>query len=171
MKRFTIKENGYDIEEVNKFVDIVIRKLEMLNNENITYKNKISSLEKKLEDVGSIDKKLSNAILAADDAAEQMKRLAKAESTMMIEDAKRNANAIIHEALIEAEKTQNEAATLRKNIIVYKNRVTSLLKAQLEIADELDSIKLEWKKLDFCKSNFIFLYLIHHQVQQVLIFH
>ena len=143
MKRFTIKENGYDIEEVNKFVDIVIRKLEMLNNENITYKNKISSLEKKLEDVGSIDKKLSNAILAADDAAEQMKRLAKVESTMMIEDAKRNANAIIHEALIEAEKTQNEAATLRKNIIVYKNRVTSLLKAQLEIADELDSIKLE----------------------------
>ena len=143
MKRFTIKENGYDVEEVNKFVDIVIRKLEMMKNENDTYKAKIASLEKKIEDVGSIDKKLSSAILAADDAAEQMKRLAKAESTMMIEDAKRNANAIIHEALLEAEKTQNEAATLRKNIIVYKNRVTSLLKAQLDIADELDSIKLE----------------------------
>lgn len=143
MKRFTIKESGYDIEEVNKFVDIVIRKLEMLNNENVTYKNKIASLEKKLEDVGSIDKKLSSAILAADDAAEQMKKLAKAESTMMIGDAKRNANAIIHEALLEAEKAQNEAATLRKNIIVYKNRVTSLLKAQLEIAEDLDSIKLD----------------------------
>ena len=143
MKRFTIKENGYDVEEVNKFVDIVIRKLEMMKNENDTYKAKIASLEKKLEDVGSIDKKLSSAILAADDAAEQMKRLAKAESTMMLEDAKRNANAIIHEALLEAEKTQNEAATLRKNIVVYKNRVTSLLKAQLEIADELDSIKLD----------------------------
>ena len=143
MKRFTIKENGYDVEEVNKFVDIVIRKLEMMKNENDTYKTKIASLEKKIEDVGSIDKKLSSAILAADDAAEQMKRLAKAESTMMIEDAKRNANAIIHEALLEAEKTQNEAATLRKNIVVYKNRVTSLLKAQLEIADELDSIKLD----------------------------
>lgn len=143
MKRFTIKENGYDVEEVNKFVDIVIRKLEMMKNENDTYKAKIASLEKKIEDVGSIDKKLSSAILAADDAAEQMKRLAKAESTMMIEDAKRNANAIIHEALLEAEKTQNEAATLRKNIVVYKNRVTSLLKAQLEIADELDSIKLD----------------------------
>lgn len=143
MKRFTIKENGYDVEEVNKFVDIVIRKLEMMKNENDTYKAKITSLEKKIEDVGSIDKKLSSAILAADDAAEQMKRLAKAESTMMIEDAKRNANAIIHEALLEAEKTQNEAATLRKNIVVYKNRVTSLLKAQLEIADELDSIKLD----------------------------
>lgn len=143
MKRFTIRENGYDIEEVNKFVDIVIRKLEMLNNENIAYRNEIASLEKKIENVDSIDKKLSSAILAADDAAEQMKKLAKAESTMLIEDAKRNANAIIHEALLEAEKAQNEAATLRKNIIVYKNRVTSLLKAQLEIADDLDSIKLE----------------------------
>ena len=143
MKRFTIKENGYDVEEVNKFVDIVIRKLEMMKNENDTYKAKIASLEKKIKELRSIDKKLSSPILAADDAAEQMKRLAKAESTMMIEDAKRNANAIIHEALLEAEKTQNEAATLRKNIVVYKNRVTSLLKAQLEIADELDSIKLD----------------------------
>lgn len=143
MKRFTIKENGYDTEEVNKFVDIVIRKLEMMNAENNNYKAKIASLEKKLEEVGSIDKKLSNAILAADDAAEQMKKLARAESSMMIEDAKRNANAIIHEALLEAEKAQNEAATLRKNITVYKNRVTSLLKAQLEIAEDLDSIKLD----------------------------
>lgn len=143
MKRFTIKQNGYDTEEVNKFVDIVIRKLEMMNAENNNYKAKIASLEKKLEEVGSIDKKLSNAILAADDAAEQMKKLARAESSMMIEDAKRNANAIIHEALLEAEKAQNEAATLRKNITVYKNRVTSLLKAQLEIAEDLDSIKLD----------------------------
>ena len=71
-----------------------------------------------------------------------MKKLAKAESTMILEEAKRNANTIIHEALVEAEKTQNEADTLRKNITVYKNRVKSLLQAQLEIADDLDSIKL-----------------------------
>jgi len=60
----------------------------------------------------------------------------------MIEDAKRNANAIIHEALVEAEKTENEAELLKKNITVYKNRVKSLLQAQLEIAEDLDSIKL-----------------------------
>lgn len=142
MKRFSIVNNGYDIDEVNRFVDIVIRKLEMLNNDNINCKNQISILEKKLEQGGNIDDKLSRAILAAEEAADKMKKLAKAESAMMIEDAKRNANAIIHEALVEAEKTENEVALLKKNITVYKNRVKSLLQAQLEIADDLDSIKL-----------------------------
>ena len=145
MKRFSIVNNGYDIDEVNKFVDIVIRKLEMLNNENITYKKQIETLERKQEQSDNIDERLSKAILAAEEAAENMKKLAKAESTMMIEDAKSNANAIIHEALVEAEKTENETALLKKNITVYKNRVKSLLQAQLEIADDLDSIKLEQK--------------------------
>ena len=135
--------NGYDVEEVNKFVDVVIRRLEILNNENVNYRNKIEELEKKLENSGSIDEKLSGVLLAAEETAEKMKRLAKAESSMMLEDAKRNANAIIHEALVEAEKTENEANLLRKNIIVYKNRVKSLLQAQLEIAEDLDSIKLD----------------------------
>lgn len=142
MKRFSIVDNGYDINEVNKFVDIVIRKLEILNNDNTNLKKELEVLERKLETSGNIDEKLSRAILAAEETADKMKKLAKAESTMMIEDAKRNANAIIHEALIEAEKTQNEAELLRKNITVYKNRVKSLLKAQLEIAEDLDSIKL-----------------------------
>lgn len=142
MKRFSITSNGYDINEVNRFVDVVIRRLETLNNQNIAYKEQIDELESKLESSGSIDEKLSRAILAAEEAADKMKKLAKAESTMILEDAKRNANAIIHEALVEAEKTQNEADLLRKNITVYKNRVKSLLEAQLEIADDLDSIKL-----------------------------
>ena len=142
MKRFSIVNTGYDIDEVNKFVDIVIRKMELLNNENIACKNQIKTLENKLEQSGNIDDRLSRAILAAEEAADKMKKLAKAESTMMIEDAKRNANAIIHEALVEAEKTENEAELLKKNITVYKNRVKSLLQAQLEIAEDLDSIKL-----------------------------
>ncbi len=143
MKRFSIKESGYDIDEVNRFVDIVIKKLESLNNENESYKKKLEDLEKNQKQNEVIEEKLSKAILAAEEAADKMKKLARAESKMMIEDAKRNANAIIHEALLEAEKTENEAIMLRKNITVYKNRVTSLLKAQLEIADELDSIELK----------------------------
>jgi len=142
MKRFSVVENGYDIDEVNKFVDIVIRKLEILNNENIVLKNKNETLENKLSRAETIDARLSSAILAAEEASDNMKKLAKAESTMLIEDAKRNANAIIHEALVESEKTHNEAELLKKNITVYKNRVKSLLQAQLEIAEELDSIKL-----------------------------
>ena len=142
MKRFSIVNNGYDIDEVNKFVDIVIRKLELLNNDNIKCKRQIENLEEQLKQSIKIEDKLSHAILAAEETAEKMKKLAKVESEMLVDDAKRNANAIIHEALVESEKVHNEAEILRKNITVYKNRVKSLLQSQLEIADELDSIKL-----------------------------
>ena len=37
MKRFSIVQNGYDIDEVNRFIDIVIRRLEKLDNENKSY--------------------------------------------------------------------------------------------------------------------------------------
>ena len=101
MKGFNIVDNGYDIGEVNKFVDIVIRKLEQLKDENNAFKKQIEDLEKRQNQDINIDEKLSRAILAAEEAADKMKKLAKAESTMMIEDAKRNANAIIHEALVQ----------------------------------------------------------------------
>ena len=77
-----------------------------------------------------------------EETSDRMKELARRESALIIEDAKRNANAIIHEALVEAEKTELEVNMIRKNIKVYKNRVTSLLQSQLEIADELDKIEI-----------------------------
>ena len=146
MKRFNIVQNGYDVNEVNRFVDIVIKRLETMNNENMALKKENANLKGKLEKKSNTEmseEKFSQAIIAIQETSDKMKELAKAESKMIIEDAKRNANSIVHEALVTAEKTENEANLLRKNINVYKNRVTSLIKAQLEIADDLDKIDLK----------------------------
>ncbi len=142
MKRFTIASNGYNIDEVNKFIDVVIKRLEKLSNENTKLENKVLELEHKLNETGNVDEKLSKAIIAVQETSDKMRELAKAESKMIIEDAKKNANSIIHEALLTAEKTENEALLLKKNITVYKSRVVNLIKAQLDIAEDLDKIEL-----------------------------
>ena len=144
MKRFSIVQNGYDIDEVNRFIDIVIRRLELLDNENKKSLAEIESLQQKLNSSSNqIDnEKISKALLAAQEASERMRSLAKEEAKLILDDAKRNANSIIHEALVEAAKTENEASLLKKNITVYKNRVKNILKSQLEIADEIDKIEL-----------------------------
>ena len=49
MKRFSIVERGYDIDEVNRFIDIVIGRLEKLNTENDTYLANIYKLTEKLQ--------------------------------------------------------------------------------------------------------------------------
>ena len=143
MKRFTITSEGYNIEEVNRFIDVVIKRLEKLNNDNTSLQLKISSLEEKLKSEKLEQTKLSEAILVAQQTSDRIKTLAREEANMIVEEARNNANSIVHEALLTAEKTEHETMLLKKNIIVYKNRIKNIIKAQLEIADDLDKFDLD----------------------------
>ncbi len=143
MKRFTIVQNGYNVEEVNRFIDIVIKRLEKLNNDNSLLQVKISSLVEQLKEKKVEEVKLSEAILAAQQTSDRIKTLAREEANMIVEQAKNNANSIVHEALLNAEKTEHEAMLLKKNITVYKNRVKNIIKSQLEIAEDLDKYDLD----------------------------
>ena len=153
MKRFTVVENGYDVNEVNRFIDIVIRRLEKLNNENNEYYQKITELTKQVEELNNTPQQtettnpnidcLNKAILAVQETADRMKSVAKEESRMIIEDAKRNANSIVHEALVKAENTEIETAMLKKNINIYKNRMKNMLTSQLEMIDDMDKDEIE----------------------------
>ena len=147
MKRFSIVERGYDIDEVNRFIDIVIGRLEKLNTENATYLAKIDKLTEKLQEknsnINSYDvNKLEKAILAVQETNDKLKAVSREEARITIEEAKNNANAIIHEALIKAEKIEHERVILEKNMKIYIERVKSLIETQLRIAEDLDKIEL-----------------------------
>ena len=149
MKRFSIVENGYDVDEVNRFIDIVIGRLEKLNAENASYLEKIDKLNEKIQNIkvnnstDNIDmSKLEKAILAVQETSDKMKEVAREEARVIVEEAKNNANSIVHEALIKAEKTEQERLLLEKNIKVYKERIRSLTEAQLNLVDDLDKIEI-----------------------------
>lgn len=143
MKRFTITKEGYNVDEVNRFIDIVIKRLEKLNTDNSLLQAKISSLEEELNKEKKEEVDLNEILLTAKETSDRIKSLAREEANMIVEEARNNANSIVHEALLTAEKTEQEAMLLRKNITVYKNRVKNIIKSQLEIADELDKYDLD----------------------------
>lgn len=143
MKRFSIVNNGYDIDEVNRFIDIVIGRLEKLNAENTAYSAKIEKLNSKLQENSNNDiNKLEKAILAVQETTDKMKEVAREEARIIVEEAKNNANTIVHEALVNAQKTEQERLLLEKNIKVYKQKMKSLVEGQLELIDELDRIEM-----------------------------
>ena len=148
MKRFSIVNNGYDIDEVNRFIDIVIGRLEKLNAENATYANKIEKLNAKLSEKSNANydvSKLEKTLLAVQETADRVKRAAKEEARVIVEEAKNNANSIVHEALINAQKTEQERALLEKNIKVYKQKVKSLIEGQLELINEVEELEITKK--------------------------
>lgn len=142
MKRFSVVENGYDIDEVNRFIDIVIGRLEKLNAENAAYVAKIDKLNLKLQESKPNEDKLEKAILAVQETADRMKEVSREEARIIVEEAKNNANSIVHEALIRAEKIEHDSMILEKNMKVYKERIKNLLETQLRIAEDLDKIEL-----------------------------
>ena len=142
MKRFSVVENGYDIDEVNRFIDIVIGRLEKLNAENAAYVAKIEKLNLKLQEGRPNEDRLEKAIFAVQETADRMKEISKEEARIIVEEAKNNANTIIHEALVRAEKIEHDSMILEKNMKVYKERIKSLLETQLRIAEDLDKIEL-----------------------------
>lgn len=136
MKRFSIVNNGYNIEEVNKFIDIVIKKLENLSNDNNNYLMQLEQLKKTANQ--NVDLKVAATITAARETTDKMKELAKEEANLIIKEAKDNATAIVHEALVNAQKTEQEYQLLKKKCNVYKVKMETLAKAQLELLQDLE---------------------------------
>ena len=145
MKRFSIVNSGYDVGEVNRFIDIVINRLEKLNAENEAYKEKIAKLNEELANkpTNEVDtSKLEKAIFAIQETSDRIKKASEEEARVIVEEAKNNANSIVHEALINAEKTEQKRILLEKNMRIYKERMRALVESQLNIVDDLDNVEL-----------------------------
>ena len=142
MEKFSTSLTGYRKEEVNKFVDDVVKQVEAIIDALKAKDNEITGLKKDLEHYKGMESTFSRAILVAEDASNQIKRMARDEGGVIVEDAKKNASRIINEALIRAEKTQMETESLKRNIITFKRRIRALIESQLEMVDEMDYMDL-----------------------------
>ena len=79
----------------------------------------------------------------AEDSSNQIKRIAKEEANLIIDNAKKNASQIVNDALIKAEKTEIEVDNLRRSIKLYKARIKEVVSEQLTMVDDVDNIKLD----------------------------
>ena len=140
MEKFSTVLRGYKKEEVNKFVDDVIKQVESMLSELKAKDLELNNLKLSLEKYKNMESTLNRAILLAEDTSSQIKKMAKDEYESIIKDAKRNASKIVNDALIEAERTQMQTITLKRNIITFKKRLKSILENQLEMVDDIDHL-------------------------------
>lgn len=159
MEKFTRVMRGYDPDEVNNFLDQVIKRVEKMiadidaKNKLIVDKNdeirrlklkidEVSALKEKLEQYERMESTLNRAILMAQKTSDQLKIAAHHESEIILDDAKKNASRIVNEALIKAEKIENDADLMKRNINVLKRRLKNIVESQLEIIDDIDKLDI-----------------------------
>jgi cell division initiation protein len=137
-KEFNRGFRGYDEDEVNEFLDQVIKDYEQVIREKKELENKVHELTEKIGHFTSIEETLNKSILIAQEAGEEVKRNAQKEAKLIIKEAEKNADRIINEALSKSRKIAIDIEELKKQSKVFRTRFKMLIEAQLEMLDNDD---------------------------------
>ena len=132
-KEFKKSFRGYNEEEVDEFLDKVIKDYEQLYRENIEIKENIDRLNSKLEHYQHMENTLNNTLIIAQETAEEVKFNAKRTTELMIKEAEVQVQKMIDEASNKVRRMSDEYEGLQKQDQIYRMRVRNLVQAQLEI--------------------------------------
>lgn len=141
-KEFSSKWRGYDEDEVNEFLEQVMKDYENLVGENKELKNELKQTHSQISHFNTIEETLQKSIMTAQEAAEDVRRNSMKESKLIIKEAEKNADRIVNEALSRARRISLEIEDLKKQSKVFRNRFKMLIEAQLDLvnADDWDGL-------------------------------
>lgn len=143
MRNFDTVKRGYDQEQVKDYLDEIINEYEKLLNAKKESDRKVLELSERLEYFKQLENTMNRAIFSAETTSDEIKKVARQEAESLITEAKRNANRIINDALLKAEKASDDADRLKRNVNLLKRRLKSIIEGQLEIIEEMDKIEFE----------------------------
>ncbi|MBS4539718.1 DivIVA domain-containing protein [Clostridium sp. D2Q-11] len=136
-KEFGKGVRGYNIKEVETFLDEIIADYEKLYKENIELKDKMALLNDQLKHYTSIEETLQNTLVVAQKTAEEVNMNAKAKYDNMIKEAEMKAKDIIDSANKEVISINQEYEDSKKEMLLFKMKFKTLLRSQLEMSEEL----------------------------------
>jgi len=130
-KEFSLSFRGYSVEEVNEFLDRLAKDFEQILRENMELKDQVSQLNEKIKSYQKLEETMHNAIVIAQEAAEEVKANANREAELIRREADREAQRIIEDARYRASRILTEHDELIKQAQVFKMRFRSFIEAQL----------------------------------------
>ncbi|MDZ7834209.1 MAG: DivIVA domain-containing protein [Alkalibacterium sp.] len=152
-KEFPVKMRGYDQDEVNDYLDQIIKDYEMLLKQKKETEKKLSLADEKLANYDQMHDSLNKSILVAQEAADRLKLNAEKEADMIAKEAateasnlkheaENNADELLKDAVYKARKIEQETEELRKQSRIFRQRLQLMIESQLELVkkEEWDDI-------------------------------
>ena len=143
-KEFDVKLRGYDKDEVNDFLDQVIKDYEAVLKENDHLTESLKQSQEKLKYFNDLKDSLNQSIIVAQEAADKVKansqreaeiinREAQKQGQDIIDQANDKARHIIEEASKKAKKLALETDDLRKQARIFRQKLQVMMESQLEV--------------------------------------
>ena len=132
---------GYNMVEVDEFLNTVIDGYEQLYRQNIESRDKISSMQDTINHYKALEETLKSTLVTAQQTGESIKQVANEKAQSITDEAVITAKRLISDANEEVRKISQRYEDLKRNIDVYKARMTSLLNSQLNLLNNVVSDK------------------------------
>ncbi|WP_046175120.1 DivIVA domain-containing protein [Domibacillus indicus] len=137
-KEFGRSFRGYDEDEVNDFLNQIIKDYELIIREKKELEAQLAGQTERLSYFSNIEETLNKSIVIAQETAEDVKRNALKESKLLIREAEKNADRIVEESLSKARRIAVEIEELKKQSKVFRTRFKMLMEAQLDLLNNDD---------------------------------
>ncbi|HSP20762.1 MAG TPA: DivIVA domain-containing protein [Planococcus sp. (in: firmicutes)] len=137
-KEFGRGFRGYQEDEVNEFLDQIIKDYEMLMRDKKELEDRLKQTDERVGHFTTIESTLQKSIVVAQEAAEEVRRNSQKEAKLIVREAEKNADRIVNESLTKARRIAMEIDELKKQSKVFRNRFRMLVEAQLDLIDTDD---------------------------------
>lgn len=132
------KIGGYDITDVEDFLVKVMEDYETLYKENAELKEKIYNIEDSVSYYKSIEDGINKTVENAQSSAEDIKAAAQKEAERIKQQAEQEAKNSLEGLKMEIAKKEFELEEKKKQMQIYRIKVSSMLEAQLKILNDDD---------------------------------
>ena len=137
-QEFSRSFRGYNEEEVDDFLDKIVKDYEELINENVRLNEEIERMQEKLKEFSEIEETLRSALLNAQKSAEEMKGRVESEAKIIIEKAEMDAKTLKQQVLQREDLVKNEIDNLRRYKFTFKEKFKSMLNLYLKMIESED---------------------------------
>ena len=134
--RFSKTIKGYNVDEVDDFLDQLTADYERLYKENAEYKDKFEQMEKELGKYKQMEHTLQNTLVVAQTAAGDIKNTAQKQAEQIIRDAQTEARRSVDELNKQEYEVTKKIEEMKKSFEVTKAKMEALLIAQLEMLQD-----------------------------------
>lgn len=143
-KEFRVKLRGYDQDEVNDFLDQIIKDYELNIKENERLAEGLKQNEEKLKYFNDLKDSLNQSIIVAQEAADKVKANSQREAEIINHEAQKQAKDIVDEANEKARKIIENASQkakrltfetddLKKQARIFRQKLQVMMESQLEV--------------------------------------
>jgi cell division initiation protein len=155
-KQFRMRFRGFDVHEVDSFLEQIEETLEEFCREHKRHKEEIQRLKGELQQYEEREKSFKHALMNTQKVLDEMQENAKKEAGLIISEAEVKAEKILNAAHNRLAQIHEDIAELKRQRIQFEVQFRALLESYAKVLDvdkeDIEALEAAEDKLKFLKK-------------------